>query len=204
MKFKVTSFHLIVVIVVQIIFIDALLASVFIRQLTHRKNEMAVTKSVSGKKSDSISLNMPEKKDTLLEFIEKTKLPDTDLKVFKIPDEPGHKMEFTATAYDLSYQSCGKYPSHPEYGITFSGKKAVKGRTVAVDPRVIPLGTVLYVEFPGEFSYLDGVYTAEDTGSKIKGNKIDIFLGESAFHEMEKFGSMRVYVRIIEQSAKNS
>ena len=44
-------------------------------------------------------------------------------------------------------------------------------RTLAVDPKKIPLGSVLYVE-----GY--GVYIAEDTGSKIKGQRVDIFVNK--------------------------
>lgn len=143
------------------------------------------------------------KRDALRELIEKNKLRSSELKVFKIPDRPGSKMEFIATAYDLSYKSCGKYPSHPAYGITFSGKKAARGRTIAVDPEVITLGSVVYIEFPGRYSYLDGLYTAEDTGSKIKGNMLDVFLGESAFREIENFGSMMVYVNVIFSGEKD-
>ena len=51
-------------------------------------------------------------------------------------------------------------------GITASGTVAQKG-VIAVDPRVIPLGTKVYV--PGY-----GVAVAEDTGGAIKGNKIDL------------------------------
>jgi 3D (Asp-Asp-Asp) domain-containing protein len=51
-------------------------------------------------------------------------------------------------------------------GITATGKRAIPGRTVAVDPRVIPLGTKLYVEGLGEV-------IADDTGGAIKGNIID-------------------------------
>lgn len=51
-------------------------------------------------------------------------------------------------------------------GITASGTVAKKG-VIAVDPRVIPLGTKVYV--PGY-----GVAVAEDTGGAIKGNKIDL------------------------------
>lgn len=183
MKLKITSYHLVVIIIVQVILIDGLLAAFFFKQSSAANSGLTGVKYVFS--------------DPLLELVEKTRLPDGELKVYKIPDAPGQKMEFIATAYDLSYKSCGKYPSHPEYGITFSGIKAVKGRTIAVDPDVIPLGSMIYVEFPGEYSYMDGLYIAEDTGSKVKGNIIDIFLGESAFHEIEKFGSRNVLVKVL-------
>ena len=87
-------------------------------------------------------------------------------------------MKMTATAYDLSIDSCGKDRSHPAYGVTSSGTKATVGRTIAVDPDVIPLGSRVKITFPEKFSYLDGIYIAEDTGRLIKGNKVDVFFGE--------------------------
>ncbi|MDI9639339.1 3D domain-containing protein [Kamptonema cortianum] len=54
------------------------------------------------------------------------------------------------------------------HGITASGRRADFG-VVAVDPRVIPLGTLLFVE-----GY--GFAIAADTGGAIKGNKIDVCL----------------------------
>lgn len=53
--------------------------------------------------------------------------------------------------------------------ITATGTVPVPYRTVAVDPQVIPLGTVLYIEGVGEV-------VAEDTGSAVKGKVIDIYL----------------------------
>lgn len=106
------------------------------------------------------------------------------------------KNDFIATAYDLSYQSCGKYPGDPAYGITFSGTKAVKGRTIAVDPEVIPLGSKVYVEFPNEYRNLNGWYLAEDTGKKVKGKIIDIFMGKSALKEAMQFGRRKVKLKI--------
>ncbi len=79
-------------------------------------------------------------------------------------------MIMSATAYDLSFESCGKYPDHPQYGITRSGTRARPG-VVAVDPRVIPLGAKLYVEYlDGSKDY--GLASAEDTGGAIKGKKL--------------------------------
>jgi 3D (Asp-Asp-Asp) domain-containing protein len=51
-------------------------------------------------------------------------------------------------------------------GITATGTTAKKG-VIAVDPKVIPLGTRVYI--PGY-----GVATAEDTGGAIKGNRVDV------------------------------
>ena len=54
-------------------------------------------------------------------------------------------------------------------GITATGTKAASGRTIAVDPEVIPYGTTVII---------DGhAYVAEDCGGAIKGRRIDIFMG---------------------------
>ena len=69
---------------------------------------------------------------------------------------------FTITAYCPCVKCCNK-----DDGITATGVKATAGRTIAVDPDVIPYGTELFI---------DGfTYRAEDTGGSIKGNKLDIF-----------------------------
>ena len=75
------------------------------------------------------------------------------------------------TFYDCCYECCGKEPSHPAYGITASGLKATPGVTVAVDKSIIPLGSDVLVDFgDGEIHYM----RADDTGSVVKGNHIDI------------------------------
>ena len=98
-----------------------------------------------------------------------------------------------ATAYDLSFQSTGKYPGHPAYGITASGTYAKVG-TVAVDPRVIPLGTKMYI-VSTDGSVVYGYCTAEDTGGAIKGNKVDLFYNTTS--ECLQFGRRSVYVYIL-------
>ncbi|WP_068606961.1 3D domain-containing protein [Paenibacillus swuensis] len=92
------------------------------------------------------------------------------------------------TAYTAGYESTGKKPSHPAYGITSSGAKVKEGRTIAVDPRVIPIGTTVYIEGIG-------LRQAEDTGSAIKGARIDVFIQD--LKQARKFGvkkDVKVYV----------
>ncbi|MDD6308911.1 MAG: G5 domain-containing protein [Clostridia bacterium] len=98
----------------------------------------------------------------------------------------------TATAYDLSYESCGKRPGDANYGITASGMRAGYG-VIAVDPSVIPLGTKLYVE-AADGSWTYGYCVAGDTGSGIRGNRVDLFFNTSI--EAKSFGrrSVNVYV----------
>lgn len=77
---------------------------------------------------------------------------------------------------------------------THDGSKTKMGTecrvgAIAVDPSVIPLGTRLYVE-----GY--GYCTAEDTGGKIKGNRIDVFLDTEA--ECNTWGVKTVKVYILD------
>lgn len=100
----------------------------------------------------------------------------------------------TATAYDLSFASCGKNPGDRGYGITASGMYAQRG-CVAVDPRVIPLGTRLYIEAPdGSWTYGNAI--AADTGGAVKGNKIDLFMDTHS--ECINFGRRSAVVYVLE------
>ncbi len=99
----------------------------------------------------------------------------------------------TATAYDSSFASTGKNPGDKYYGITASGTKARPG-VVAVDPRVIPLGTKLYIQsLDGTKDY--GFAIAEDKGGAIKGNKIDLYFETRA--QCMNFGRRQVKVYIL-------
>lgn len=60
--------------------------------------------------------------------------------------------------------------------------------TVAVDPRVIPLGTKLYIE-----GY--GYAIAEDTGGAIKGNILDLYF--NTYSEMMNWGRRKINVYIL-------
>ena len=57
-------------------------------------------------------------------------------------------------------------------GTTATGVTPTAGRTIAVDPRVIPLGTRVTIN--------GHEYVAEDTGGAIRGNRIDIFVASHA------------------------
>lgn len=100
-----------------------------------------------------------------------------------------------ATAYDLSVESCGKLPDHPEYGITFSGTKARPG-VVAVDPRVVKLGSKLYIESMDRTADY-GFAKAEDTGSAIKGNRVDLFIENRT--QALRYGVRTVKVYVLEE-----
>lgn len=55
-------------------------------------------------------------------------------------------------------------------GITASGRRVTPYVSCAVDPDIIPLGSTIMVEYDGEMVYL----RADDTGSAIQGNRLDI------------------------------
>ena len=55
-------------------------------------------------------------------------------------------------------------------GITASGRRVTLYVSCAVDPAVIPLGSTIMIEHNGEMVYL----RADDTGSAVKGNHIDL------------------------------
>lgn len=70
---------------------------------------------------------------------------------------------FSCTAYCACNSCCGPWAD----GITYTGGVATEGQTIAVDPDVIPLGSV--VEINGQ------QYVAEDIGGAVKEKRIDIF-----------------------------
>ena len=80
------------------------------------------------------------------------------------PVEYWRVIRVLATSYSAS--TAGTSPTSPWYGYTRTGMRMRKG-IVAVDPRLIPLHTRLYV--PGY-----GVGYAGDTGGWIKGRRIDL------------------------------
>lgn len=101
-------------------------------------------------------------------------------------------LRMRATAYNADYESTGKSPGSSGFGITASGTVAKRNTnsysSVAIDPRVIPLGTKLYVE-----GY--GYAVAEDTGGAIKGDRIDLFFNSRS--EADNWGVKWVNVYVV-------
>lgn len=102
-------------------------------------------------------------------------------------------LNMRATAYTASYADTGKRPGDPGFGITYTGMKARKG-VIAVDPKVIPLGTRVYVEVMGKTADY-GYAVAGDTGGAIKGNLIDLYFDDQK--TVNSWGCKKVKVYIL-------
>lgn len=104
-----------------------------------------------------------------------------------------HTVKVTATGYTAGYESTGKKPGHPQYGITYSGVKVKRDRntlsTIAADPKVFPLGSILYI--PGY-----GYGIVADIGSAIKGPKIDLYFATTK-QVFKEWGKKDVEVQVI-------
>lgn len=103
-----------------------------------------------------------------------------------------HRQPNRAAAIRLGTFTVRAYTRYPFPGVapskTATGTIPTAGRTVAVDPRVIPLGSKIHIEGVGE-------RIAEDTGGKIKGKRLDLFLPSS--RECRQFGVQTQEVRLL-------
>jgi 3D (Asp-Asp-Asp) domain-containing protein len=88
---------------------------------------------------------------------------------------------FVATGYSADDDSQGTGQK------TSTGKNVFEG-VIAVDPKIIPYGTKIEIKDKGFF-------VAEDCGSKIKGNRIDIYFNSKA--EAREFGKQGVWIRFV-------
>lgn len=94
--------------------------------------------------------------------------------------------EYTLTAYCPCTRCCGK-----DDGITATGTLAAEGRTIAVDPRVIPYGSRVLLIFPDGTQH---TYIAEDCGSGVNGTHIDVFFSDHQAARVFGVQSAMVYV----------
>ncbi len=104
---------------------------------------------------------------------------------------------FPLSAADLRvHRRHGKVPmkatAYAQHGTTKSGDHTRRG-IIAADPRVLPLETKVKVTGAGPYS---GHYVVKDTGKKIKGHKIDVFM--PSVQEAKTFGIKDVKVQVTE------
>lgn len=158
-------------------------------ELTEQEND-----NDSLKKRESY---LPEKK--LNKLLEKKKYissdqiegPKTLEEAINLEKYP--KKKVIATGYTAGYESTGKSPGHPQYGITYSGVKVKRDlySTIAADLNVFPLGTILYIP---DYGY--GVVA--DIGGAIKGNKIDLYF-DTVDDVYNQWGKREIEVYVIQK-----
>jgi 3D (Asp-Asp-Asp) domain-containing protein len=93
--------------------------------------------------------------------------------------KPGARLPFSATAY------CK--------GTTTASGVGVRAGIAAADPSLLPVGSVLNVAV-GDSRY-NGVYTVMDTGPKVQGRLLDLYMWSC--HEALKFGRKDVQVTVL-------
>jgi 3D (Asp-Asp-Asp) domain-containing protein len=92
---------------------------------------------------------------------------------------PGARLRFTATAY------CK--------GSTTASGVGVRSGIAAADPALLPVGSVVHIEsLPDKYN---GVYTILDTGPKVQGREIDLYIWSC--HEALAFGRRPVRLTVI-------
>jgi 3D (Asp-Asp-Asp) domain-containing protein len=97
-------------------------------------------------------------------------------------------------------------PSTPQAGarLTFAATAYCKGKTTAsgvnvrsgiaaADPELLPVGSVVRVDAPG--ARHDGIYTIMDTGPKVQGRKLDLYMWSC--YEALDFGHAKVDLRVL-------
>jgi 3D (Asp-Asp-Asp) domain-containing protein len=93
------------------------------------------------------------------------------------PPAPGARLLFSATGY------CK--------GTTTASGVNVRSGIAAADPDLLPVGSVIQIDGAG--TRYDGVYTVMDTGPKVQGRHVDLYMWSC--HEALRFG--RSAVRIV-------
>jgi len=118
-------------------------------------------------------------KNPALNFKVTVRESKSDAQSFAVPDMNalGEPQSFNATAYALK-------------GRTRTGAPVRRG-VIAADPHVLPLGSVVQLR-AGKYS---GVYTVHDTGKRIRGNVIDVWVPERS--EARQFGRRKIQLHVL-------
>ncbi|WP_214812837.1 NlpC/P60 family protein [Exiguobacterium sp. s181] len=112
-----------------------------------------------------------------------------------MPTVPGIKLTWDngweATAYN---PSLGGINGNGD-GKVSTGSKFVANRSLAVDPKQIPYGSIVYIK-SSSYPAANGIYLAEDTGGAIKGKRLDLGLAAT---KCKAFGRHNVQIAILER-----
>lgn len=102
------------------------------------------------------------------------------------PENYQKEIKMVATAYAPGPHDNAQWGNKTHLGTQ------IRPGVIAVDPKVIPLGSKVFIQYPdghGEYA------TAEDTGGAIKGNRIDV--AKWSVPEAQKFGMKDVKVFVV-------
>jgi 3D (Asp-Asp-Asp) domain-containing protein len=102
-----------------------------------------------------------------------------ELRENSAPPAPGARLRFKATAY------CK--------GRTTASGVGVRTGIAAADPKLLPVGSVIKLESLGE--RYNGIYTIMDTGPKIQGRLIDVYMWSC--HEALAFGRRNTHITVL-------
>ena len=141
------------------------------KEVTNLNNKVTTTsvqQKATAKKVSSVKTTSVKKTSKKVSSVKKSSVKKTSKKSRK------YLGTFKAYAYNGA-------------GTTASGTTTKANRTVAVDPKVIPLGSKLMIN--------GKIYVAEDTGGFIKGKKIDIFM--PSYNDCIQWGVRNVKVYLI-------
>ncbi|WP_305853257.1 3D domain-containing protein [Halobacillus amylolyticus] len=155
-------------------------ASAFEGEMMSERGTSLESKSLKVKKAQKryVSTSTVEAPGSLLDAIDVSQYPSNTV---------------MATGYTAGYESTGKTPGHPQYGITYSGVSVKRDlySTIAADLSVYPIGTILFIP-----NYGYGVVA--DKGSAIQGNEIDLYY-PTVDDVYEHWGKKSVEVYVIKE-----
>ena len=149
-----------------------------------------IKQEIKKREEEKIRLQKEEQERIRLEQLEKERIKKEEetKEIFKTTsrgsiDRNTKWVRFTATGYCPCKKCCGK-----TNGITASGAKATANHTIAA-PSIYKFGTK--IEIAGM-----GIYTVEDRGGAITGNKIDVYFNSHS--EALQFGRRNLQIRVVE------
>ncbi len=156
------------------------------KQLSLNKNGMADDAVISWKSSNKKVASVSSSGKVKAKKVGTAKITatvkGTDIKATcKVKVVHTKTFRVRATGYCNCRRCSG--PGHPR---TASGRRPKQGRTLAVDRRKIPLGSKIIMK--------GKTYYAEDTGSAIRGNKIDVYF--KSHGRARRYGVKRVTIKV--------